>query len=114
MNIDSLCTHLSALYGKNTPYYFRLAYGSSPNVEEDVFVSDNVINTALNYMLGWKAVQYPDIKAKGKEYSVDPTVKSAHIYKIELERLSMIDGLDSYSVYLGYSPLEDILYYIDF
>jgi hypothetical protein len=56
----------------------------------------------------------PDIKAKGKEYGVDPIVKPAHIYKVELERLSMIDGLDSYSVYLGYSPLEDILYYIDF
>jgi len=57
VNIDSLCTHLSALYTKNTSYYFRLAYGSSPNVE-DVFVSDSVINTALNYMLGWKVVQY--------------------------------------------------------
>jgi len=56
----------------------------------------------------------PDIKAKGKEYGIDPTIKPACIYEVELDRLHMIDGLDSYSVYLGYSHLEDILYYNEF
>lgn len=57
----------------------------------------------------------PDIKAKGKEYGIYPTIKPAvAAYKVELDRLSMIDGLDSYSVSLGYSPLEDILYYNEF
>jgi hypothetical protein len=56
----------------------------------------------------------PDIKVKGKEYGVDPIFKPACIYEVELERLSVVDGLDSYSVYLGYSPLEDVLYYNEF